>query len=82
MTGRIKWQSKNVALAERAFLCCFGDKCMSGMVKKLREIAPDYFEIELEFIEPRFFQHELFAGNRFTINEASRILGEGIVTAK
>lgn len=79
--GNITWKSHSVALSKKPFLFCFNDKCMSGKIKTLRKLKSDKeFEIEVVFIEPDFFEKEAVVDGEFTIREASRILGEGIVT--
>lgn len=78
MKGKIKWLSNSVILEKRAFLFCFGEKCMSGRINKLKKTRIDNeFEISVDFIEPDYFKNELVIGNFFTINEASKILGKG-----
>jgi hypothetical protein len=80
MKGKITWLSTNVFLEKRAFLFCFGEKCMSGRISKLKKSSIDSeFEICVDFIEPDYFKSELVIGNLFTINEASKILGKGEV---
>jgi len=81
MKATIIWSSKNVLLGKRAFLFCFGEKCMSGKIIELKQINTfDQFEIIVNFIEPDFFEVDLVIGNHFTIRESSKILGEGQVT--
>ena len=80
MKATIKWLSQNVLIGKRAFLFCFGERCMSGKIKELKKLnAADEFEIWVEFIEPDFFKQELINSNGFTINEASKVLGKGKV---
>jgi len=80
MKATIKWLSQKVLIGKRAFLFCFGEKCMSGKIIELKKIKGiDEFEILVEFIEPDFFREELINTNSFTINEASKVLGKGRV---
>ncbi len=80
MKATIKWLSKNVPLGKRAFLFCFGKKCMSGKISNFKKSSiSEEFEIQVDFIEPSYFQDELVIGGIFTINEAAKILGEGEV---
>jgi len=80
MKAKIKWFSQKVLLGERAFLFCFGKKCMSGKVTKISASNINReFSILVEFIKPEFFQDELIEGRIFTINEVSTILAEGEV---
>jgi hypothetical protein len=79
--GKITWQNHNVILEKRVFLFCFGEKCMSGRINKLKKSdESDTFEICINFIEPSYFHDELVSGNNFTINEASKILATGEIT--
>jgi translation elongation factor EF-Tu-like GTPase len=81
LIGRITWKSHDVTLSKRPFLFCFGDKCMSGRIKTLNKVRSDKeFQVEVDFIEPAFFENEAVVGSKFTIREASRVLGEGVVT--
>ncbi|HMR85488.1 MAG TPA: hypothetical protein PKE30_20225 [Niabella sp.] len=53
---------------------------MSGRIKAIRKKRSDNeFEVEVSFIEPTFFEDEAIVGGKFTVREASRILGEGVV---
>ncbi|ATL49404.1 hypothetical protein COR50_20710 [Chitinophaga caeni] len=80
MRGNIKWESKGVIIGRRAFLFCFGDKCMSGKILDFHQMPePDKFEIAVSFIEPEFFRAELVVGNKFTIREGYKVLAEGVV---
>lgn len=80
MKATIKWLSENVLIGERAFLFCFGEKCMSGKIKEFKKLNSfNDFDIWVDFIEPDFFKKELINNNGFTINEASKILGKGKV---
>jgi len=80
--GDINWKSTNVILDKRIFLFCFNDRCMSGKIKGIRKLRLSKgFEIEVNFIEPDFFKEDAIIGNHFTIQEASKILGEGKVKA-
>ena len=79
--GLVNWESKNVLIGKRIFLFCFGMKCMSGIINDYQETTKlNEFEIWADFIEPEYFREDLVINNRFTINEASKILGEGKVT--
>jgi hypothetical protein len=76
--GRIHWESKNVLLANRVFLFCIDEKCMSGRIKSFLSVnIIDEFEITVDFIEPDFFKSDLIIGRKFTIREASKIIATG-----
>lgn len=78
--ANIQWESKNVLIGYRAFLFCFGEKCMSGKIKEIQPLAKDdTLNIEVEFIEPSFFSNEALSGSAFTIREASNVLAKGVV---
>jgi hypothetical protein len=78
--GRIKWQSSNVLMGKRVFLFCFGQKCMSGRINDFKKAnKPFEFDIWVDFIQPEYFREEFVINNSFTINEASKILGNGKV---
>jgi hypothetical protein len=80
IVGHIIWRSKDVFLDKRVFLFCFGEKCMSGRINKFHRISSQYqFEIDVDFIEPAFFQSDAVVGSYFVIREASNVLGEGTV---
>lgn len=67
-------------MGKKAFLFCFGEKCMSGKIREFKKLnATDEFEIWVDFIEPDFFNKELINSNSFTVNEASKVLGKGKV---
>lgn len=79
--GNVIWESKTVLLKERIFLFCFGEKCMSGRVNVIKKLNYlNEYEIEVDFIEPDYFANELITGNKFSIREASKILGSGKIT--
>jgi hypothetical protein len=76
--GNIVWKSKTVLLGKRVYLFCIGNKCMSGKVTGIKQLDnADKFEIVVDFIQPDYFANELIRGSSFTINEASKILGNG-----
>jgi hypothetical protein len=53
---------------------------MSGRISDfLKTNKPDEFDIWVDFIEPEYFQDDFVIDNNFTINEASKILGNGKV---
>ncbi|WP_293916357.1 hypothetical protein [Sphingobacterium sp. UBA5789] len=80
MIGKITWLNNKITLKRRVILFCFGEKCMSGRIEKLKESSNDNeFEILVDFIEPDYFKDELIIGDFFTINEASKILTKGEV---
>ena len=80
MIGKITWLNNKITLKRRVILFCFGEKCMSGRIEKLKEsINDNEFEILVDFIEPDYFKDELIIGDFFTINEASKILTKGEV---
>ena len=80
MKATIIWFSETVVLDKRAYLFCFKDKCMSGRIEELVKLSSfNEYKIFVEFINPDYFKDELVNNNNFTINEASRILGEGRV---
>jgi len=78
--GNIVWESKTVLLGKSVYLFCFADKCMSGRIISIKQLDnPNEFEIIFDFIQPEYFANELTSGNNFTINEASKVLGRGII---
>lgn len=54
---------------------------MTGEVTGVTELQQSgNFELEVSFIDPRYFENEKKIGNRITIQEASKVLAEGIIT--
>jgi hypothetical protein len=80
ISATIVWDSQKVLFDIRVFLFCFSDKCMSGKIVKIeKKVLPNRYKIEVDFFEPSFFEKEAYPNAEFTINEASRVLGRGIV---
>jgi len=51
---------------------------MSGRINEIQKTnKPNEFKIWINFIEPDYFKDNIVLDNSFTINEASKILGEG-----
>jgi hypothetical protein len=76
--GEIKWED-STSLQDRIFLFCIGGKCMSGKIKSYEILSEsNRVQIEVNFIEPSYFDN-IQVGNPFTIQEASRVLSEGVI---
>lgn len=76
--GEIKWDNPN-SLQDRVLLFCIEGKCMSGKVRKYEMLSDsNKTKIEVNFIKPSYFD-EILVDNPFTIQEASRVLTEGVI---
>ena len=63
------------------FLFCIEDKCMTGRITGVFKLYQnENFELEVSFIDPKYFEDKKKIGNRITIQEASKILAEGVIT--
>ncbi|MEI9919747.1 MAG: hypothetical protein WDO14_13250 [Bacteroidota bacterium] len=75
------WTGNEESLRDRVFLFCIDKKCMTGKVIAVTRLSTnEKFELAVSFIEPKYFENEKKIGSRITIQEASEILAEGIVT--
>lgn len=78
--GEISWDQPNT-LRNRVFLFCVNGKCMSGKIEEYQTLTDiQKVLIKVSFIEPSYFGNDIKLGNYFTIQEASKILAEGIIT--
>jgi hypothetical protein len=75
------WTDDEESLRDRVFLFCIEGKCMTGKVIAVtKSPTNEKFELAVAFIDSKYFENEKKIGNRITIQEASKILAEGIVT--
>lgn len=53
---------------------------MSGRVEEVIKIEePSTFELQISFISPEYFANEIQVNAKFTLQEASKILANGVV---
>ena len=71
------WKESESQLKGKVFLFCIEEKCMSGKVAKVEKIGVDLFEIEINFIDPNYFESDLSFGKDITIQEASKVVSKG-----
>ena len=76
---RVRWLAKR-PLAKNAILFCIDGRCMSGRVTELDSLGDDQFEIAVRFIEPSYFNEYYQVGRKITLQEASKVLGEGVIS--
>lgn len=78
---KVIWKGDDESLRDRVFLFCIGGKCMTGSITGATRLPQSSeFEIEISFIDSKYFESEKKIGNRITIQEASKVLAEGIIT--
>lgn len=78
---KVIWIKDEEALSDRLLFFCIEGKCMTGKVTKISRLQQaEYFELDVAFIDPEYFENEAKIGNRITLQESSRILSEGIIT--
>ena len=78
---QVSWFGTDESLKDRIFLFCIEGKCMSGKVMTVTKLqTAKKFELAVSFIDSKYFENEKKIGNKITIQEASKILAEGIVT--
>ena len=53
---------------------------MSGKVEEFIALEPPYVEIKVAFIEPSYLEGIVGIGKQFTVQEASKVLTEGVIT--
>lgn len=77
----MSWTGNEESIKDRVFLFCIEGKCMTGKVIVVtKSPTNEKFELGISFIDSKYFEKERKIGNRITIQEASKILAEGIVT--
>jgi hypothetical protein len=75
------WTGGEQSLKDRIFLFCIEGRCMTGKIITVTKLpTKDNFELAVSFIDSKYFENEKKLGNRITIQEASKILAEGIIT--
>ncbi|BDD04756.1 hypothetical protein [Aureibacter tunicatorum] len=78
----INWQFGESTLNGRVFLFCIGADCMSGKVLEVKKLVKqNFYELKVSFIEAKYFQNVADVGNKIKIQEASKILSEGVITS-
>ncbi len=77
---RFFWKDSEASLA-RTFLFCINEKCLSGrVIRVMKSHERDYFQVEVSFIDSNYIKSEIRIGNKITIQEASKVLSEGVIT--
>jgi hypothetical protein len=77
----INWLGDENSLTNRTFLFCVNEKCVSGKVLDVVKLSEkNMYEIEVNFIDSDYLKDEKKVGNRITIQEASKVLSEGLIT--
>jgi hypothetical protein len=75
------WTGNEQSLKDRVFLFCIEGKCMTGRIITVTKLSTsDGFELAVSFIDSKYFENEKKIGNRIAIQEASKVLAEGVIT--